>query len=490
MGSVKNVLVIENSEKLRHELSVVMPFCGFQVLLATVKNWKDEVTAFLDESDGCSILEVTAVFVGTGEKKQEALLDSLVQWRSDVPIVLLGGNISSETLPDQVRKQLVGYLAFPLVHSKLMSIMHSCYLCRESWQLSSKFKNTVLPNNCFKQMVGESQKMSAVRHAMQQVAKKNVIVFLTGESGTGKELAARSLHDVYASDKNFIPVNCSAIPPDLFERELFGYEKGAFNGADSARKGRLELAQGGTLFLDEIGDMPLSLQARLVRVLHELSFQRLGGVKSMEMNARIIVASQTNLEMLVSEGGFREDLFYRINGFPIRMPALRERPEDIPIIINDLLNKMERQNRDTVRLSSAALDMMCYHPWRGNIRELSNLLERLSTMFPYGVIGTNDLPREYITNTDTDKLDNDISSLFPDRIQAVETILNDNLMVLPAAGLNIREFLAHLEKSLIEQALLDSRGVVARAANKLQIRRTTLIEKMRKYSLQRHQKVD
>jgi sigma-54 specific flagellar transcriptional regulator A len=312
---------------------------------------------------------------------------------------------------------------------------------------------------------------------------------ITGESGTGKEVVARNLH--YNSprrDKPFVPVNCGAIPAELLESELFGHEKGAFTGAINSRAGRFEMAEGGTLFLDEIGDMPLNMQVKILRVLQERCFERVGSNKTQLVDVRIIAATHRNLESMIEENTFREDLYYRLNVFPIELPSLKERSEDIPLLINELVARMESEQRGSIRFNSAAIMSLCQHDWSGNVRELANLVERMAIMHPYGVIGVQDLPPKYrhvdVSDEEFVKPVAKESSVSPSAGAASFVNLNDTPL-LPDQGIDLREYITNLEISLIQQALNDCGGVVARAADKLCVRRTTLVEKMRKYEMQR-----
>jgi sigma-54 dependent transcriptional regulator, flagellar regulatory protein len=322
------------------------------------------------------------------------------------------------------------------------------------------------------------------------VADKSVSVLITGESGTGKEVIARNLH--FHSDRKagpFVPVNCGAIPAELLESELFGHEKGAFTGAITTRQGRFEMAEGGTLFLDEIGDMPLNMQVKILRVLQEHTYERVGGMKTMKTNVRIIAATHKNLEKMIEEETFREDLYYRLNVFPIEVPALRDRVEDLPLLLNELISRMEYEKRGSIRFNSAAIMSLCRHEWHGNVRELANLVERLAILHPYGVVGVGELPKKFRHVEETDENGVMQPPVVADVTQVDSGLAGiDSPALLPVNGLDLKEYLNDLEKSLIQQALDDAGGVVARAADKLQIRRTTLVEKMRKYEITRKEK--
>jgi len=325
---------------------------------------------------------------------------------------------------------------------------------------------------------------------MQQVADTEASVLILGESGTGKEVVARNLH--YHSKRReapFVPVNCGAIPAELLESELFGHEKGAFTGAITTRAGRFELANGGTLFLDEIGDMPLPMQVKLLRVLQERTFERVGSNKTQNADVRIIAATHKNLESMIEGGSFREDLYYRLNVFPIEMAPLRERIEDIPLLMNELISRMEHEKRGSIRFNSAAIMSLCRHDWAGNVRELANLVERMAIMHPYGVIGVGELPKKF---RHVDDEDEQLAASLRDELdeRAVLTSPTPSAMspaMLPAEGLDLKDYLGNLEQGLIQQALDDAGGIVARAAERLRIRRTTLVEKMRKYGMSRRE---
>ena len=326
---------------------------------------------------------------------------------------------------------------------------------------------------------------SAIREAVgliRQVAGHDSTVLVLGESGTGKEVAARAIHDLSPRrHRPFVAVNCGAIPAELLESELFGHEKGSFTGAIAARKGRFEIAEGGTLFLDEIGDMSPSMQVKLLRVLQERVFERVGNHVPIRCNVRIIAATHRNLEESIAHGTFREDLFQRLNVFPIEMPPLRDRKEDIPLLVNELITRLEHEKRGSVRLTPQAVMALCGYHWPGNVRELANLIERLVIMHPFGVVDVHDLPEKFRIGSEVElpKLPADVA------------IDYDPWAVprLPREGLDLKEHINNLEYNLIKQALEDAGGIVAHAANRLKLRRTTLVEKMRKYGLQRSDEV-
>ena len=396
-----------------------------------------------------------------------------------IPVLVL----SNTPLSSSVESLITDNIDFPPTYKKLRIALQNIkmfYL-----ELSSgESRSSIL----FRSLVGISESISKVRRLIEQVANTEASVLILGDSGTGKEVVARNLHfHSERKDKPFVPVNCGAIPPDLLESELFGHEKGAFTGAISARQGRFELANGGTLFLDEIGDMPLPMQVKLLRVIQERVFERVGSNKSIKADVRIIAATHRNLESEITDGRFREDLFYRLNVFPIEMPSLAERDEDIPLLLEELIVRMENNKRGSVRLTPAAVAALQRYEWPGNVRELSNLVERLLIMFPNGVVDAHDLPEKYREGIDMTNAVISTTNENPKVQQGATSHIVNKVehSTLPEEGIDLKAHLLDLESNLIKQALDESNGVVAHAAQRLNMRRTTLVEKMRKYGLQR-----
>ncbi len=477
MWRESKVLLIIDDQQAKHDLSVILNFLGEPIIEANWANWQ-ELVAKEESSEN-----IATVFVD--KPREDALemgLEAILEWDKQIPIVLTGALQKQDNWDDVMRHHVIGSLELPPSYNKLVDTLHRAQIFRRA-HLDNVQKSQRREPTLFRSLIGSSREVQQVRMMMQQVADKDVTVLVTGESGTGKEVVARNLH--YNSprrEKPFVPVNCGAIPPDLLESELFGHEKGAFTGAITSRAGRFEMAEGGTLFLDEIGDMPLNMQVKILRVLQERCYERVGGSKTISTNVRIIAATHRDLEKMIEEGKFREDLYYRLNVFPIEMPALRERKEDIPLLLNELISRLESQKEGATRFNSAAIMSLCRHDWPGNVRELANLVERMAIMQPYGVVGVQELPARYrhVTQGDEDNYD----ELEP--MEGEEGVVNmGDTALLPINGIDLKEYLTNLERSLIKQALDDCNGVVARAAERLHIRRTTLVEKMRKYDLQK-----
>ncbi|SEQ62399.1 sigma-54 specific transcriptional regulator, flagellar regulatory protein A [Solimonas aquatica] len=345
---------------------------------------------------------------------------------------------------------------------------------------------------------GNSSAVRRVRALIEQVAGFDTTVLITGESGTGKEVVARAIHARSPRrDQPFVAVNCGAIPAELLESELFGHEKGAFTGAITARRGRFELADGGTLFLDEIGDMPLPMQVKILRVLQERSFERVGATRSTQCNVRIVAATHRNLEEAIIKNAFREDLYYRLNVFPIEMPPLRERTEDLPMLIDDLIQMQERHGQRGMRLAPDAVHTLRQYHWPGNVRELANLIERLAVLHPGKLVDAANLPPRYRSGLSESGSAPSVQPVEPLTPPAPRVELNEPLRFaspmlpaqalseLPPEGLSLKDHIEAIELSLIRQALQQAGGVVAHAAKLLNTRRTTLVEKLRKYGLTR-----
>ncbi len=374
-------------------------------------------------------------------------------------------------------------LRLPTQLEAITAILHRAQVFSESQQEGERGRR---PVELFRSLSGNSRATRSINKMIEQVADTDATVLILGESGTGKEVVARKLH--YHSKrrgKPFVPVNCGAIPGDLLESELFGHEKGAFTGAINARQGRFELAEGGTLFLDEIGDMSMHMQVKLLRVLQERTFERVGSNKTMRCDVRIIAATHRNLEEAIEQDKFREDLFYRLNVFPIEVPPLRERIEDIPVLVADLISRIEHEKRGSIRLTPAAVTALTHYGWPGNVRELANLMERLAILYPYGVVDVVELPEKFRAGVALPVQAADAET-HPEAggAGAVAGALT-SVPRLPPEGIDLKSYLADIEQSFIRQALDESGGVVAHAAKRLNMRRTTLVEKLRKYGLQR-----
>ncbi len=464
------VVVIDENKERAEQLGVILGFIDYQsYIVSDLSRWdQDRVDKDLIDS----------LLIGDcdSEEKVSSIIQEFEEHYPNIPIL----KVYSDNKPvadEPWSRKILGHIDTPFRYDNIYNALQQAQVYRESKEELGKRR----PVELFRSLVGTSRNVKKIRKLIEQVAPSDATVLILGESGTGKEVVARNIH--YYSDrrnKPFVPINCGAIPPELLESELFGHEKGAFTGAISARQGRFEMAEGGTLFLDEIGDMPQPMQVKLLRVLQEKTFERVGGNKTITSNVRIVAATHRNLEDHIRDNKFREDLYYRLNVFPIEMPPLRDRVEDIPLLINELISRIEHEKRGSVRLTATSIMALCQYSWAGNVRELANLIERLGILFPFGVVDVKDLPEKFRPDSTIN------SGLYADQINVPPVIPEDNEELnarLPRDGINLKEHLSNLEVSLIRQALNEANGVVAHAAKLLNMRRTTLVEKLRKYGI-------
>jgi sigma-54 dependent transcriptional regulator, flagellar regulatory protein len=415
-------------------------------------------------------------------------LRTLDNWQDGPPVIVVGSEPPILERFKRLQARLLGRVELPLRQAQLAPLLG---------KLAERKAESGRGVELFRSLVGKSEPVQNIRRMIQRVAPTDSTVLLLGETGTGKEVAARHIHyHSLRSNGPFVAVNCGAIPADLLESELFGHEKGAFTGALTARKGRFELAENGTLFLDEIGDMSLQMQVKLLRVLQERQFERLGSGRPMPANVRIVCATHRNLDEMVQKGTFRGDLYYRINVFPIEMPALRDRCEDLPLLVAELVARLEAEGRSTMRFAHDALAAMSRYDWPGNVRELANLVERLSILHPGAPVRAHDLPahlRVHIRACDA-TVPSTIGPLAAaqDREAALPAISDDHPQLAGDAeesgfgpGRGLKDYLNDIEEQLIRKALSESGGIVADAAKLLGMRRTTLVEKLRKFGIDR-----
>lgn len=463
------MFIIDNKEDRAGKLQIIFDFISETTSVFTYNSWQNSTN-----------FQPKVIIFGAGQSLDETLneLDALAKQFSNTPILVIDQSLTTNQCAD---RNVVACLSFPLTYPLILEALHRCQIAKEAVKLiSASMQKTPL----FRSLVGNSDSIRQIRRLIEQVADTEATVLVLGESGTGKEVVARNIHALSSrANKPFVPINCGAIPGELLESELFGHEKGAFTGAITSRQGRFELANGGTLFLDEIGDMPLAMQVKLLRVLQERCFERVGSNKSIDVNVRVIAATHRNLETAIAEGKFREDLFYRLNVFPVEMPPLRNRSSDVALLFNELISRIENEGRPIVRLMPEAMDALSAYYWPGNVRELANLAERLSILHPNGIVSKEDLPRRFQCNGHSqDHSANNEREALLHIISHEPTLTSD--------GIDLKEHMVKTELALISQALDESDWVVARAASYLNMRRTTLVEKMRKYGLTRPEKMD
>ena len=485
------VLILDANEERAETLRGLLQFIDYQPM-------RMESCGQIAAS-GAKPADWLAVIVG--KLLDPAALPAFVDWLKrdhlHPPLLLLPEHHAQGAARFELHESACLPIDYPVKYAQLNEVLKRAGLTRMERETAEQVAS--------RGPTGNSPAIRRVRRMIEQVAGFDTTVLITGESGTGKEVVARAIHcQSGRKDKPFVAVNCGAIPAELLESELFGHEKGAFTGAITARKGRFELADGGTLFLDEIGDMSLPMQVKILRALQERSFERVGGTRSQRCDVRVIAATHRNLEEGIVKGSFREDLYYRLNVFPIETPPLRERLEDLPLLLDDLIGQLERSGRGSVRLAPEAINVLRGYHWPGNVRELSNLVERLAVLHPGAVVRPQDLPARYrpaqlealVEAPEPVDVEPAESSAPPAELAGEAGLLRDLRLrsllpasrsepLLPPAGVDLKDHIEHIESSLIKQALAQSGGVVAHAAKLLNTRRTTLVEKLRKYGLQR-----
>jgi len=433
------VLVLDSDAKRAKSLAERLEFLDYEPIIADAAGTHGDLPA----ADS-----VAAVVGPLDDERLRELAGQVRSAQPGLPFLCLPG-----AAPDAAPVERNWALELPLTRAQLERLL----------KRAGRYRGTERRHR----LTGESVSIRQVRKLIEHVADYDTNVLVTGPSGTGKELVARTVHALSErADSPFVPINCGAIPKDLLESELFGHEKGAFTGAVSARTGRFELAEGGTLFLDEIGDMSMDMQVKLLRVLQEKRFERVGCNRSRVCDVRIIAATHRNLPEAVADGTFREDLYYRLNVFPIEMPPLYKRVTDLPMLTQELLVRHDGDAAGGLRVSPRALQALASYPWPGNIRELSNLVERLAIIKPEGTIDVDDLPQKYCASA-----------------PAAPVIDNDVSRLMQMSNTSLKEQLGSLEEQLIGQAMQKADGVVAQAARLLGMRRTTLVEKIGKYGL-------
>jgi len=468
MSESRILMIDANAERAEHVLSL-LEFMDF------TPRWVSDPA---DISNRRRASDWMAVVVGQIDSAEStaAFFNGFARAPLPPPILLLDGDATTFAAEYKLHEASVWPLDTPLRHAQLEHLLRRASL----HNIDHKQRATLTNAGCPLGPTGHSPAVQQLRMMLDQVAGFDTTVLLLGESGTGKEVAARTIHrNSPRRNGPFVAINCGAIPPDLLESELFGHEKGAFTGALSARKGRFEMAEGGTLLLDEIGDMSMPMQVKLLRVLQERSFERVGGGQVIACNVRVIAATHRDLEARIAQGLFREDLYYRLNVFPIELPALRERVEDLPLLVESIADQLAASGRGKVRFTPDALQVLAGYAWPGNVRELANLVERMAVLHPGTRVCAADLPARYHDSG----LNPPPPAAAGDADAAVETMRAQ--IALPESGVDLREHIANIELALIHSALERTQGVVAKAAQLLGLRRTTLVEKLRKYGIER-----
>ena len=444
---------------------------GLTLLASILENQGYEVETATNGREGIQLIDgnrfdVVITDLSMPEVDGIGVLEHLSAFFPDTLCIILTGYGSIENSVAAMKKGAFDYITKPIKASELQMLVERALRFKHLEAENAQLKRDLKQKYCFSNIVGTSPAIQEIYELIDKVADTDGTILITGPSGTGKELIARAIHyGSSRSEKPLVVINCGAIPEELLESEIFGHEKGAFTGAHKSRMGRFEMASGGTIFLDEIGEMSPALQVKLLRVLQEQTFERVGGMKTIHVDVRIIAATNQNLVDAINKGSFREDLYYRLNVIPIKVPPLKQRKTDIPLLIDHFRQKFSNGNRQSLKgISSRAMEALMQYDWPGNVRELENLVKRFSILCANKRVDIDDLP------------------------ETIQAGLKDHEPVRPIIldrDISLTDAVKQYEKDLILQALENSNWVKSAAAKMLNINRTTLVEKIKKQKLER-----
>ncbi|OGP86852.1 MAG: Fis family transcriptional regulator [Deltaproteobacteria bacterium RBG_13_65_10] len=445
------ILVVDDEESIRRTLSAVLRDEGYPVVLAA--DGDEALGRTAQEQPDLVLLDIAMPGKGGIE-----VLERLREEMPWLPVIMMSGHGTVETAVKATKLGAYDFIEKPLSIDKLLVAIRNA---TDLLHLVDVNRILIDQLDSRAQIVGESEPMRKLKSQIETVAPTNASVLITGENGTGKEVVARAIHALsLRHDKPFVEVNCAAIPEELIESELFGHEKGAFTGALAQKRGKFDLANQGTLFLDEIGDMSLKTQAKVLRILQERTFERVGGVKKIEVDVRVLAATNKDLEVEIAKGTFREDLFYRLNVIPFRVPPLRERLADIPALVDHFLGRsLAETGRGPKQIDKGVFAVFTAYAWPGNVRELRNMMERLVLMTPGLRIAVEDLPEEIRR---------------PGKHAALP---------LPDVD-SLAEARARFEREFIAQKLAENGGNISKTAEKLGVARESLSRKIKQFGLQ------
>jgi two-component system response regulator PilR (NtrC family) len=451
-----SILVIDDEEVMRDVLHTLLGQAGYRVTLAA--DGPQGLALARQQTFDAAVVDVMLPEMGGIE-----VLEELRRIDPELVVLMITAFASVETALQAMKRGAFDYVTKPFKHEEVLHILRNGLNQRRLQDENRQLRTALRDQARFTEIVGKSPRMQQVFGLISQAAPSRSTILVVGESGTGKELVAKAIHaNSPRAEKPFIVVNSGSLPHDLLESNLFGHVKGAFTGAVYAKKGLFELADKGTLFFDEIGNIPLETQAKLLRVMQEREFMRLGGVDIIKVDVRIVAATNVDLRRAVEEGRFREDLFYRLNVIAIQLPPLRQRKEDIPALVNHFVEKYARENEKPVSgVTPEALQALLDYDWPGNVRELENVIER-------GVVLT--------TTTRIGR------ELIPDHVRSAPSFHVPH-MTVPPEGISLRDVIANFEKRLIESTLESTAGVQKEAARLLGLKPTTLNEMIKRHNI-------
>ncbi len=452
-----NILIVDDEAMIRRALDKFLTDLGYKTW--TAENGREGLEVIKREQ-----IDLVLVDLMMPEMNGVELIRNIKQVSPSTVCIIMTAFGTITSAVEGMKAGAYHYLTKPFELDDIASLVSTAMEHQALKSENVKLRQQLKSKYKFEGIVGNSDEMNSVFSLLEKVADTDSTVLILGESGTGKELVAKALHFNSArADKPLVTVNCAAIPEELLESELFGHMKGSFTGAHQTHEGRFAAANGGSIFLDEIGDMSLKLQVKLLRVLQERKYDPVGSTKTQDVDVRIIAATNQNLEDAVRLHKFREDLYYRLNVIPIKVPALRTRSEDIPLLLNHFLNMANKENdRNVEGFSQEAMRLLCDYDWPGNVRELENFIERAVVLKAAGLIDVEDLPEKIVKR--------------PAHFQPQK-------VVIPDAGLSFNDIVNDFENELIIQALRKCNGNKNKAALLLQLNRTTLVEKIKKKQL-------
>ena len=458
------ILVIDDERSMREFLSIMLEKEGYKVI--AMDNGNDALDFIKKNNYDLIITDIKMPKVSGINILRESMA-----LHTNTPVIMITAFASTDVAVEAMKLGAYDYITKPFKVDEIKVIIKNAIEKKSLFDENISLKEELKGRYQFSNIVGKSDKIQKVFELIMKVANSKSTVLITGESGTGKELVARGIHhNSERRDKPFVSISCGAIPETLLESELFGHQKGAFTGADSDKKGLFEVADGGTFFLDEVSEAPPSIQAKLLRVLQEKEFKRVGGVKDIKVNVRVIAATNKNLHKLIEDGKFREDLYYRLNVIPIELPSLRERKEDIPLLVSHFINKYNSINKKGIKgIRPETMEKLERYVWRGNIRELENVIERAVTLEIADNIYPESLPDE-IRNYE---------------IEPLKIITEPLKSDIPSEGLNLEDYISKIEKDIILNALEKTGWVKKKAAELLNMSFRSFRYKLQKYDIEK-----
>jgi DNA-binding NtrC family response regulator len=451
------------------ELSIV------EILKTLLKKGGHSVTCSIDGNDALKLLKENVFDLMITDVRLPgldgiSLLPKAKELQSHLAVIVMTAYADVENAVLAMKNGAFDYVTKPFKFDELMLTIERALSYETALAENKVLKTTLHTKFHFNFIVGDSDSMLEIYRLIEKIARTNSTVLVLGDSGTGKELIAKALHDSSSRSENaFIKVNCAAMPETLLESELFGYVKGAFTGANANKKGLFEMADNGTIFLDEIGSIPLSMQMKLLRVLQEKEIRRVGGTEDIAVDVRVIAATNENLEEKIARNEFREDLYFRLSVIPINVPSLRERKDDIPMLVTHFLSQFEEENKIKMSISSDAVKILCSYEWPGNIRQLENLIKRLATLNDSGQIDKDELPPEIRNYTG---FSNSAPLIDSSGMGAFVSGRADQDNTLP-----LKEHMRRLEERYIKQVVAQNHGDKEKAAKELGISLATLYRK-------------